>query len=125
MMPLSLQDKCTFSLLGYCGGDLGCNGINAASENEKLLNLTNHQMYVHGTKNSSMWKNVRHSCGCYEIDGFYKHVKLASEHNDSWIQLVCSSSEITDRKKQLIPELDHMHWNGEIVSQLDLHVCKS
>lgn len=123
MMPLSLQDKCTFSLLGYCITDFSSNGIEAASEIDGHTNSINHHMHFHGTENSCVGKNVELDCGCYKVDGFLEHFGLASLQSDSWVQLACISSTSTDCKLQLIPELHHIHWNGEIVSKLDLHVC--
>ncbi|KAL4570373.1 hypothetical protein LXL04_026025 [Taraxacum kok-saghyz] len=55
-------------------------------------------------------------CGCDKIDG------LLQQYEDSRIQHVYGSYIYT--KLGWIPELHHVHWNGEVVSvsDLDLHV---
>lgn len=125
MMPISLQDKCTFSLLGYCRADFSSNGIEAANERDGHTNTTNHHTFFCGTENSCVGKNVGLDCECCKVDGFLEHFGLASSQSESWVQLACISSTSTDRKLQMIPQFNHIHWNGEIVSKLDLHVCKS
>lgn len=123
MVPISLQDKSTFSLLGYCRADVSSNGIEAATERDGRTNSTNHHPYFSGTENSCMGKNVGVECGCCKVDGFLEHFGLASSQSESWVQLARISFMSTDRKLQMIPQLHHIHWNGEIVSKLDLHVC--
>lgn len=125
MMPLSLQNKCTFSLLGYCREDFSSNSIEDASERDGHTNSTNHHTYFRGTENSCVGKNGGLDCGCCKVDGFLEHFGLASSQSESWVHLACISSMSTDHKLRMIPQLHHIHWNGEIVSKLDLHVCKS
>lgn len=120
-MPTHLQDKSEFCILGYVEGD--CSGN---SELENCGNDRNREMKLNGNQSSSSLA-INHgswSCGCQRHDGILGQGRLSTSENMS-IKLISVISERMDGRVIAIPKLDHLHFNGEIESQLDLHVCKS
>lgn len=96
-MPLTLRDKAAFTLLGCYDSCLSANG-NAPK------NATD----------EDMWRYSSLSCGCHKVGGLLE--KFRSSH---WIHMVHDSS--IERGIRM----HHIHWNGDIVSQCDVHVCYS
>ncbi|CAN8267997.1 unnamed protein product [Cochlearia groenlandica] len=99
-MPSNLRDKATFTLLG-------CYDIRH-NVNGSLSNITiGRDSCSDNGSNGRICRYSSLSCGYRIVDG----LDCVSSH---WIHLVHdSSSEI---------RLNHIHWNGEIVSQCDVHV---
>ncbi|KAL3534468.1 hypothetical protein ACH5RR_002929 [Cinchona calisaya] len=124
-MPLSLQDKCTFSFLGYCEADLSGNGQSkmTLSERGTHINSTESGMNFRGSQSSNVLKKGSRSCGCHKVDTLLEHHRVVLARSDNCFQLICSFPENKDRNLPFIPELHHLHWNRETFSQLDLHVC--
>ncbi|TXG55787.1 hypothetical protein EZV62_017100 [Acer yangbiense] len=124
-MSAYLQDKSMFSLLGQCAA--------YPSGNDQLLKIKTEdddqrKSCNHGTacawnmQDMSRERNEQWSCGCYKVNGsLEKHRRTAAESNH-WIQMICDSHRIYGRNINWIPKLHHIHWNGKIVSQCDVHV---
>ncbi|CAN6898465.1 unnamed protein product [Brassica oleracea] len=91
-MPLTLRDKAAFTLLGRYDSCLSANG-NAPK------NATDEDL----CRYSSL------SCGCHKVDG----LGSVSSH---WIHMVHDSSSEHGIR------MHHIHWNGDIVFQCDVHV---
>lgn len=126
-MPVSLQDKCMFSLLGHCAVDLSCNGQSptAGVEENSQINSTNGNICTQSSQYMLDKKYGRWSCGCYKYDGLLDHCELISAEKNNWIQLVYDSHGYIGRKIKWIPKLHHIHWNGQRASHFDVHVCNS
>lgn len=77
------------------------------------------------TKGMLRQKNKLCCCGCHKVDGLLEKHRKAAIGSNCWIQIVCDPREICGRNIRFIPKLHHIHWNGQIVSQCDVHVCKS
>lgn len=128
-MPVSLQEKSTLSLLGYYTADTDrrCNGefsqVRMEEGDEPTSSSCGNANALCGQdicgKSSGQW-----TCGCHILDRFSEKDKRIPIRN-SWIQLVCCSHEKFGRDTFCIPKLHHIHWNGQIVSRCDVHVCKS
>ncbi|VVB05967.1 unnamed protein product [Arabis nemorensis] len=99
-MPSSLRDKATFTLLGRYGICLNANG------------------------NSSKITSKARACGslrcgcCHKVDGLLEGFRTDSV-SSHWIHMVHDSSVMEFDSSF---RLHHIHWNGEIVSQCDVHV---
>ncbi|KAL0756313.1 hypothetical protein Bca101_093981 [Brassica carinata] len=91
-MPLTLRYKAAFTLLGCYDSCLSANG-NAPK------NATDEDL----CRYSSL------SCGCHKVDG----LGSVSSH---WIHMVHDSSSERGIR------MHHIHWNGDIVFQCDVHV---
>ncbi|KAF5941162.1 hypothetical protein HYC85_022329 [Camellia sinensis] len=123
-MPVSLQDKCMFSLLGHCAVDLSCNGqsLTVGVEENSQINSTNGNICTQSSQYMLDTKYGRWSCGCYKYDGLLDHCELISAEKNIWIQLVYDSHGYIGRKIKWIPKLHHIHWNGQRMSHFDVHV---
>lgn len=117
-----------FSLLGHCAA--------YPSRNDQLLRVdmvddnqskSSNNGAVSGLsrKVRTRKKNNRCQCGCNKLDGLLEKHRLAAAGSSHWIHMVYDSHEIHGRHIHWIPKLHHIHWNGKIVSQCDVHVCKS
>ncbi|KAL2228198.1 UNVERIFIED_CONTAM: Phosphatidylinositol N-acetylglucosaminyltransferase subunit Q [Sesamum indicum] len=119
-MPALLQDKGNFSLLGYLEADFSGNTqlVRFGNDKNKCTNLTSDQSLNTFTSNHGNWN---WSCGCPKHDGISEEDRLAALEN-MWIKLVYGLSKTLDGRVLLIPKLDHLHLNSEIMSDLDPHV---
>ncbi|PIN05511.1 N-acetylglucosaminyltransferase complex, subunit PIG-Q/GPI1 [Handroanthus impetiginosus] len=115
-MPALLQDKSKFALLGYFEADSrGCGQVAGCGNDEnKQIYFTSDQ-----SLDTCMSDLGSRSCGCQ--NGILGHSRLAALGN-MWIKLVCGLFETIFGRVLIIPKLDHLHWNGETMSQIDLHV---
>lgn len=101
-MPLTLRDKAAFTLLGCYDTCLIANGNapkNATDEDGSYGSL------------------CRYSCGCHKVDGLLEEFRKDSL-SSHWIHMVHDSS----RERGI--RMHHIHWNEDVVSQCDVHVCK-
>ncbi|PON36418.1 hypothetical protein PanWU01x14_328580 [Parasponia andersonii] len=111
-MPVSLQDKSQFSLLGHCTVDLGNNG--------KLSRVGVEEDDESNSSRNVFGKKFGHRISeCHKVDGLEQDRQISM--GNSCIQLVCYSCEKFGRDVFCIPKLHHIHWNGQIVSQCDVH----
>lgn len=125
-MPAFLQDKCIFSLLGYYDTDSGANGQfpRNGNDRDKLIFSSSNKQKSTCSQNIHEGNRGRWSCGCHKFDGLLEQLRIASLEHNPWVKLVYGFSETVNRKIELIPKLDHVHWEKE-TSQLNLHVCRS
>lgn len=127
-MPESLQEKSAFSTLGHSAADFGCNGQLSRIEMEKYdrrkSNIHDHidsQNNKDGFgENYGQW-----SCGCQRLDELLEQCRQASIGNSNWMQFIYDSHEYFGSEIHWIPRLHHIHWNGRMVFDCDVHVCKS
>lgn len=112
-LPASLQEKSTFSLLGYYSADDGEIESSTCGNANELCG-----------KDISAKQCGRWTCGCHKLDGLLQQYRQLSIGNSYWIQLVCDSPQQFGVDVLWIPRLHHFHWDGQIVSQCDVHVCK-
>ncbi|XP_031258156.1 phosphatidylinositol N-acetylglucosaminyltransferase subunit GPI1 isoform X1 [Pistacia vera] len=124
-MSVFLQDKSMFSLLGQCAAypsrndqllrvDM-VNDNQSKSSNDGAVSQLNRKV-------RSREKNNGCECGCNKLDGLLEKHRLAAVRSSQWIHMVYDSHEIHGRNIHWIPKLHHMHWNGKILSQCDVHV---
>ncbi|KAK4261642.1 hypothetical protein QN277_004607 [Acacia crassicarpa] len=100
-MPIILQDKSTFSILGQCVPDQSNSSLVAGIDDNK-------------------WKLS--NCGRLMLDGSSEHNCQASCGKSNWILLTFDSREQNDTGFHRIPKLQHIHWNGLAMLQYDVHV---
>lgn len=118
-MHASLNDKSKFSLLGQCisNGQVFFNGV----EEGDLRKSHTHSHSVDGiTKCCGQW-----SSGCSNLSWLLDQCGQTYIENDYLIELAYESFHLRATGICWIPKLHHIHWKGEIVSQCDVHVCKS
>ncbi|KAL5546455.1 hypothetical protein UlMin_006142 [Ulmus minor] len=123
-MPVSLQEKSPFSLLGHCVNDLSSNGQLSRVGREEDVETkasTSGDASALGNqgicrKNSGQWTSQ-----CCKFDGLSEQ-DLQIYYGSSWIKVVYCSREKFGRGSFWIPRLHHIHWNGQIVSRCDVHV---
>ncbi|KAG8372039.1 hypothetical protein BUALT_Bualt12G0025200 [Buddleja alternifolia] len=118
-MPALLQDKCKFSLLGYYEADFSGNSqlVRSRNDKNKHCNLTSNRRHL----NKCTSNHGSPSCGCPKLDGLSEQFRLDALEN-MWIKLVYDLSETIDGQVDVFPKLDHIHWTGETMFHLDLHV---
>ncbi|KFK34938.1 hypothetical protein AALP_AA5G213500 [Arabis alpina] len=98
-MPSTLRDKATFTLLGRYDVCLNANRYSSKS-----------------TSKAGAYGSL--SCGCHRVNGLLEECRTDSV-SSHWIHMVHDSFESTSME---FDRLHHIHWNGEIVSQCDVHV---
>ncbi|XP_075491414.1 uncharacterized protein LOC142529690 isoform X1 [Primulina tabacum] len=122
-MPAFLQNKCKFSLLGSYVAEHSVNGQSAVYGNDKKTckNSATNRQCLSRSPNACTNNSGSLRCGCHKLDGLFEQVGLAALEN-TWIKFVCGLTETVGQRIRAIPKIDHLHWNGEIVFQLDIHV---
>lgn len=103
-MPIVLQDKSTFCVLGQCA-----------------TNHSDNRLMVGIESNKGRFSN----CGCLMSDGLLDQSRRAFLGKSNWVLLTFDSHEQNDTGIHGLPKLHHIHWNGKPVLQYDVHVCKS
>ncbi|KAK6941753.1 Phosphatidylinositol N-acetylglucosaminyltransferase subunit Q/GPI1 [Dillenia turbinata] len=73
-------------------------------------------------RNINTCLHERWSCGCYRLHGFLEQCKQDSGSMFNWIQLLCNSQDFFVGDSHLLPQLHHMHFDGEIDSDCDVHI---
>ncbi|KAK2985887.1 hypothetical protein RJ640_008711 [Escallonia rubra] len=116
-MPVSLQEKSVFCMLGCYAADLGRNGrlVRVGMAENDHSNSADGNLHLPSGHDVSKEKGRRWSCGCDKID------RSLGQCRNYWIQL-CGSYKCSGCKLGWIPELHHIHWDGQILSYFDLHV---
>lgn len=125
-MPVLLQDKSKFSLLGYYAANFSSNGqlLMVRGKGKKHINSTSKKKCVCATEqHASEGKRGRWRCGCHNLDAILEQCRAFSLKDNIWAQIVCDSSQGVSRKVELIPKVHHIHRKGEAIFQLDVHVC--
>ncbi|XP_008804898.2 uncharacterized protein LOC103718037 isoform X3 [Phoenix dactylifera] len=143
-MPLRLQDLSTISILGHCTADctgkvlklmgtqnndsprksnserLECPGVEENSSlkthSDDRVNQQCHQKLFADTSDENC---ARWNCGCKKLDQFTEPHRQSFIRNGNWIQVLCKSQRILCKE---IPELHHMHLNGDTLSAHDVHL---
>ena len=119
-MHVSLQDKSKFSLLGQYRACLGNGQVSFNGLEEDHLRMSHAYSIDEVSECHGQW-----SCGCLKLDGLLDQCRQTTIESDYWIELANESLDLHARGIHWIPKLHHIHWNKEIVSQCDVHVCKS
>ncbi|KAH9774471.1 N-acetylglucosaminyl transferase component family protein / Gpi1 family protein [Citrus sinensis] len=124
-MSITLQDKSMFSLLGQCAACPSDNdqlfGI-GVGDNDKKKYSTCHIACALNSEGMLRKRNRRYYCGCHKLDGLLEKHRQAATGSNHWIEMAYDPYEIHGRNIHCIPKLHHIHWNGRLVSQCDVHV---
>ncbi|XP_065847210.1 uncharacterized protein [Euphorbia lathyris] len=116
-MPVCLQDKSMFSILGQGKMlNLGMQEGNREKSCTDGISTVGNMQDVFGESYGGK------SCECDTLDGLVIPRCDASAKGDYWIQLVYYCHKDYGRDVCWLPKLDHIHWNGVIVTQFDVHV---
>ncbi|KAK9097858.1 hypothetical protein Syun_024903 [Stephania yunnanensis] len=120
-MSLRLQEKSTFSLLGYCSVDYsshrppnGSKLLDGLARIHDDIYPQNNQDFV---EEASGW-----SCGCEKLDRHLEQCRRLSVRDGKWIQLSYNFHRHGGGDIYWIPKLHHIHWNGQVVQKCDVHV---
>ncbi|GAV82790.1 Gpi1 domain-containing protein [Cephalotus follicularis] len=125
MMPMFLQNKSKFSLLGQCAANIRGTGhllSNGIEENERRKSSNSVITSASDEQDLSRKNRGQWICGCHELHGLLVKSRQASIGSSHWIHLVYDCHEQFGREVLWIPKLQHIHWNKQIVSQCDVHV---
>ncbi|KAK7244486.1 hypothetical protein RIF29_39309 [Crotalaria pallida] len=118
-MPVILQDKSMFSVLGLCITDPTSKSLMAETEDDKTSNCGND--WAEGSKN--LYKVSKCGiCSCLQMDGSLRKSSQSFFGKNNWVLLMFDSPEKNDAGIHRIPKLHHIHWNGQTVSNYDVHV---
>ncbi|CAL0310100.1 unnamed protein product [Lupinus luteus] len=118
-MPVILQDKSAFSVLGLCTSDTTSKSLMAGTEDDKTFNCSND--WAEGS--TSLYReNKCDSCSRLHVDGSLRKSGQYFLGKSNWVLLMFDSSEKNDGGIHRIPKLRHIHWNGQPVSNYDVHV---
>lgn len=120
-MPSFLKDKSKFSVLGLC--------VTNPTTTKSLMNeneddIKKFSKYGNALEEGSTnRKNNCSSCRCFQLDGSLRKSSQYVIGKSNWVLLMFDSSAQSDVGIHRIPKLHHIHWNGQTVSQYDVHVC--
>ncbi|XP_051148341.1 uncharacterized protein LOC127263389 isoform X2 [Andrographis paniculata] len=117
-MPTHLQDKSKFSLLGYIEADqMASNQLfRCGNDKNNCHDLTSNKHLNECAISHESW-----ICGCPKYNAISEQGGISAPEN-MWIKLLCGLSESVTRGVIAVPKLDHLHWNSEAITELDLHV---
>ncbi|XP_009804356.1 phosphatidylinositol N-acetylglucosaminyltransferase subunit GPI1 isoform X1 [Nicotiana sylvestris] len=123
-MPVLLQDKSKFSLLGYYAADCSSNGklLMVRGKGKKHINYTDKRTCLCADELAPEGKCGRWRCGCHKLDVILEQCRTLALEDNIWAQIVCDNSLAVSRKVELIPKVHHIHRKGEAIFQLDVHV---
>lgn len=122
-MPVILQDKSMFSVLGLCITDPTSKNLMDETEDDKKKFSNCGDGWAEG---SSLYReNKCGSCSCLQIDGSLRKSNQSFLGESNWVLLMFDSPEQNDAGNHGNPKLHHIHWNGQTLSNCDVHVCKS
>lgn len=127
-MPILLQEKSMFSLLGQGAAYLGGDGklLNVGLEEDNWRKPSKNSILSTANRQDVFIENYGgRSCTCHKIDELVEQSCEASAEGSCWINLVYDSGEQYGRDICWLPKLHHIHWNGQVVPQFNVHVCKS
>ncbi|XP_012067075.1 uncharacterized protein LOC105630013 isoform X2 [Jatropha curcas] len=124
-MPVFLQDKSLFSLLGQSSGN--CIGNRKAlkfkmEEDNWRVSCTNGISSATNMQDTFGENFGGRSCGCNHFEGSVEQNWEGLAKGSLWIQLVYDSHEQYAGDVYWLPKLHHLHWNGQIVSLIDVHL---
>ncbi|KAI4300845.1 hypothetical protein L6164_034175 [Bauhinia variegata] len=107
-MPIVLQNKSVFSVLGQCVASRSCGDIK-----------------LDGKEGSTSFYRKEfecRSCGDIKLYGSLEQCRQASMGNSNWVMLMLDSPEQNDAGNHRLPKLHHIHLSGKTLSQYDVHV---
>ncbi|QCD96994.1 phosphatidylinositol glycan [Vigna unguiculata] len=119
-MPSFLEDKSKFSVLGLSIPDpTASNSLmnEMAYDKKKLSEYGNAS-----EEGSTDTKNNCRSCCCFQLDCSLRKSRQYVLGKSNWVLLTFDSPEHNDLGLHRLPNLHHIHWNGQILSQYDVHV---
>ncbi|KAF5737659.1 hypothetical protein HS088_TW13G00547 [Tripterygium wilfordii] len=123
-MPTFLQDKSMFTLLGLCAAFPIHDGQRIGAQMEDVQG----RCFAHGFASAGSSKDTSRencggwTCGCLDVDGLFDNFRQGSIGSSWWIQLVYNPQDNDRGKIYWIPKLHHIHWNGPVITQCDVHV---
>ncbi|XP_015581438.1 phosphatidylinositol N-acetylglucosaminyltransferase subunit GPI1 isoform X1 [Ricinus communis] len=126
-MPVFLKDKAVFALLGQAAAYATSTGsmLKFGMEEDNLKkSWTNGISSATSRQDMFRENHGRKRCGCHQLNGLAENSWEASGEDTCWIQLVYDSHEQYGRDSCWLPKLHHIHWNGQVLSQLDVHVIE-
>ncbi|KAG8646471.1 uncharacterized protein LOC110622916 isoform X3 [Manihot esculenta] len=124
-MPILLQEKSMFSLLGQGAAYLGGDGklLNVGLEEDNWRKPSKNSILSTANRQDVFIENYGgRSCTCHKIDELVEQSCEASAEGSCWINLVYDSGEQYGRDICWLPKLHHIHWNGQVVPQFNVHV---
>ncbi|GLU08787.1 hypothetical protein SLE2022_256760 [Rubroshorea leprosula] len=119
----SLQEKSMFSLLGQCTAHLSNEQVSQngmKEEQRKSSGLGG--VSAMNSQDICRQDYGEQRCGCQKLNLLVEGCKKASIGSSYWCQLLYDYQVLSDKKNHWIPKLHHIHWNGQIVSQCDVHI---
>lgn len=123
-MPVILQDKSMFSVLGLCITDPTSKSLMDETEDDKKEFSNCGDGWAEGS--TSLYReNKCWSCSCLQIDGSLRKSSQSFLGKSNWALLMFDSPEQNDAGNHGLPKLHHIHWNGQTVSNCDVHVCNN
>jgi len=122
-MPSSLEDKSKFCVLGLSVTDPTASNslVNETEFDKKKLSEYGNALEEGTTyKKNNCW-----NCHCFQLDCSLRKSSQYVLGKSNWVLLTFDSPEHNDLGLHRLPNVHHIHWNGQILSQFDVHVCKS
>lgn len=126
-MPKFLQENSTLSILGQHAVDLHSTDLllsSGTTEDQRNSSTCGNACPLNN-RGTFRQDYGRWTCGCHKLDGSLEQCTQASVGSCNWILLAYYSHEQFGEEIYWIPKLHHIHWNGQVVFQSDIHVCKS
>ncbi|XP_072972802.1 uncharacterized protein [Typha angustifolia] len=145
-MPLQLQETSAFAILGQCVADPYADS-ELVDQNKNLLSGSKfkQQQCIGPAQNFSLkdknldsmdgqchekscagaasdYNHRRWKCGCKALEGLIEHHTNSSIRSGNWIQLLYRSKRMLGEESKVIPELHHIHLNGDTIAACDAHV---
>ncbi|KAF2308160.1 hypothetical protein GH714_036019 [Hevea brasiliensis] len=124
-MPVFLEEKSMFSVLGRGAAYLSGNGkvLKVGLEEDDWRKPSNNSILSTTNRQDVFIENYGgRSCTCHQLDELVEQSWEASAEGSRWIQLVYDSCDQYGRDIRWLPKLHHIHWNGQIVPQFNVHV---
>ncbi|KAG7962002.1 hypothetical protein I3843_09G043600 [Carya illinoinensis] len=123
-MPQFLQENSTLCILGQHAVDLHSTGLllSSGTTEDQRNSSTCGNACLLNNRGTFRQDYGRWTCGCHKLDGSLEQCTQASTGNCNWILLACYSHEQFGEEIYWIPKLHHIHWNGQVVFQSDIHV---
>lgn len=121
-MPVRLKESSTFSLLGYCITDFTAGKLRpVCNQNDRCLlrKQFDEECYeeLQACQINGTW-----NCDCMD---FIEPHFLSLVRCNNWIFMLCKAQRILYKRNQQVPCLHHVHQNGDSLSPVHVHVCKS
>lgn len=138
-MPKPLQEASAFCMLGHCTAHQMDEDMKSMENNRcdpLLKSLPSHGLVESDSTKTISYQDVNatcngntsanncggRSCGCGILNRSFEPHREALTTSNNWIQLLSKSQGILCKGSKWIPEFHHMHQNGHIISNCDIHV---